>query len=660
MRLFHPLSSIFHPRLAAIAAAMAALVPSAQAYEFQDSILLDRDGAFMSGPGWFSAGPAWLMKSMPGANFCARPYMIVQSGDTEESPAQNAYVGTLANPFNVMLFNNVSGFVMTSSPKSSGRLNPDATLASATWSTTPTDGNWSNGANWSPAAAPGSTSTTTNTDTATFNNSSITAITVDANRNLKFITFDLAASAYTFSGGPFRLSATSVISLASTFSGGTNTVETFNTNIQLLGNGSFTNSSTIAGTSLSFAGAVTQDATVTTAATLTINGVGNGQISGIISNGAGAGASLAVSKGGTGTWSLTNANNSYTGITTDGAGGTLSVQFLANGGANSSIGASSNAATNLVINASTFQYLGSGNSTDRLFTLGSGTSTLDSSGAGAVNFTNSGSIAFSATSARTLILSGSNTGSNTLAPTLGNPSAGALSVTKNGGGTWILTANNAFSGATTINGGTLTAAGTSGNQALGGTSGVTVNTGGTLLLGASNQIKDTATVNLGAGATAGTGGIFNTGGFNEGPAGGASGSTAAMGALTLNSNSTIDFTSGTSSNLLFASLTYTAGTAVTIAHWTGTLGTDLGLATNDRLLFISSTGLTDAQLASIQFTNDAGVNLGSGATQISFNGYFEIVPLTAVPEPSTWIGAALALAAIGFTQRKRLSKKLKG
>jgi hypothetical protein len=29
----------------------------------------------------------------------------------------------------------------------------------------------------------------------------------------------------------------------------------------------------------------------------------------------------------------------------------------------------------------------------------------------------------------------------------------------------------------------------------------------------------------------------------------------------------------------------------------------------------------------------------------------EVVP---VPEPSTWLGAALALGAIGFTQRRRL------
>ena len=112
MRLFHLPSSNFHLRFAAVAAAILAMAlpPAASAYEFQDSLLLERDGAFMSGPAWFSSGPSWLMKSMPGANFRFRPYVIDRSGDPEESTAQNAYVGTLANPFNVMLFNNVAAF----------------------------------------------------------------------------------------------------------------------------------------------------------------------------------------------------------------------------------------------------------------------------------------------------------------------------------------------------------------------------------------------------------------------------------------------------------------------------------------------------------------------------------------------------------------------
>jgi len=232
-------------------------------------------------------------------------------------------------------------------------------------------------------------------------------------------------------------------------------------------------------------------------------------------------------------------------------------------------------------------------------------------------------------------------------------------LTKLGAGTLTIGQQlSSYSGSTTVSAGTLRILNPSGSTTprLTATSGITVNAGGALLLNqgattvSNNRINDAATITLGAGATVGTGGIFNTGGLNEGPAAGAAGSVASMGALTLNNNSTIDFTSANSSNLLFASLIYTAGTPVTIARWTGTLGSDSGAATNDRLLFSSTTGLSDAQLASFQFTDDAGALLGSGATQIAFNGYFELVP---VPEPSTWAAGLLTVAALGYTQRRR-------
>ena len=78
---------------------------------------------------------------------------------------------------------------------------------------------------------------------------------------------------------------------------------------------------------------------------------------------------VALVKQGAGTQALTGANT-YTGATTLTAG-ILSANTMANGGAASSIGASTNAAANLVFNGGTLQYTGPSVSTDRDFTINS-------------------------------------------------------------------------------------------------------------------------------------------------------------------------------------------------------------------------------------------------------------------------------------------------
>ena len=74
------------------------------------------------------------------------------------------------------------------------------------------------------------------------------------------------------------------------------------------------------------------------------------------------------------------------------ADGMLSVNVLADGGTASGVGASTSAASNLVIQGGTLKYTGSGGSTNRLFTMNPVGATLDASGTGAVNFTNTGAI----------------------------------------------------------------------------------------------------------------------------------------------------------------------------------------------------------------------------------------------------------------------------
>jgi fibronectin-binding autotransporter adhesin len=71
---------------------------------------------------------------------------------------------------------------------------------------------------------------------------------------------------------------------------------------------------------------------------------------------------------------------------------------------------------------------------------------------------------------RTLTLTGTNAGNNTLGNSLANSTGGGvLSVVKDGSGTWVLSAANTYTGATNVNAGTLKSA-----QSLRSTSGIAI------------------------------------------------------------------------------------------------------------------------------------------------------------------------------------------
>ena len=130
-------------------------------------------------------------------------------------------------------------------------------------------------------------------------------------------------------------------------------------------------------------------------------------------------------KRGAGVLSLTGTASTYTGANVL-TGGTLAVATLANGGASSSIGASTNAAANLVFNGGTLRYTGATATTDRNFTINAGQN---------ANFDIS-------TLATELTVGG-----------VSNPSAGGL--VKSGNGILTLSGAQAFTGATAVNAGTL-------------------------------------------------------------------------------------------------------------------------------------------------------------------------------------------------------------
>ncbi|QWC96421.1 filamentous hemagglutinin N-terminal domain-containing protein, partial [Polynucleobacter paneuropaeus] len=245
-------------------------------------------------------------------------------------------------------------------------------------------------------------------------------------------------------------------------------------------------------------------ATIANAGIISFTGSSSVTLSGVIS---GAGA-LKTDSSYAGTVTLSG-TNTYTGVTTI-SGGTLSVSTLANGGSSSNLGASTNAAANLVLDGGTLKYTGAAVSTDRLFTLTNSGGTIDASGTGALTFTNSGSIAYTGTSTRTLTLAGTSTNNNTLSQVLAN-NTGLTSLAKSGAGTWILSGTNTYTGGTTISAGTLVASTSasalgSGAVTLGASSG---NTSATLQVATTGLTYSNAIV-LSAG-TSGTLTIGNTG-----------------------------------------------------------------------------------------------------------------------------------------------------
>ena len=302
------------------------------------------------------------------------------------------------------------------------------------------------------------------------------------------------------------------------------------------------------------------------AKTLTLQGAGNGEISGkIVDATAGTTLTTGIIKLGTGTWTLSGANT-YTGTTIVGAtaagnSGTLNLGAATYTGTTSVFWGTVNYAAGAAITIGAGGYSLGGGVTGSTATVTLGAGTTLSLG-GTINYTGTtsngaiisgGSIAFAAN--RTAAVSDSSNATADL--TINTPMSGAFSLTKTGAGNLSLGSANGFTGglfvgtnnSATTNAGagtvTLTANGAGGT-------GLAKVLAGTLDIGNTTQTFTVAgtAVDLGGGATSstatiliGTSGVLNLGGnLVRSVGGGANSDTSTISGGTLNLNGTRTFT----------------------------------------------------------------------------------------------------------------------
>lgn len=209
-------------------------------------------------------------------------------------------------------------------------------------------------------------------------------------------------------------------------------------------------------------------------------------------------------------------------------------------------------------------------------------------------------------------------------------------ISKSGSGTLTLTAAGTYNGPTTINAGTLLI--TNGGGSATGTGAVLVNNSGTLagngfIDAGSNTITISGTLSPGPLAAAGNPGTINLA------------SAAGAGALTLSSTSTLlfDITNTTTKDLI-------ALTSTGVSLGGGTLALTLGGSfdyTQQYAIFTGVSGLTGS------FGTVTGYDNANYAAVFTLNGSDYDLTFAPIPEPATWVGGVLALAAVLFAQRRR-------